>query len=314
MENKEEKIAKSDIGCIIVTFNRLEKLKNTLHCYAIQNILPDYVIVVDNASTDGTKEFLNEWKQINEGFEKIVINSSTNLGGSGGFYLGEEKAVQLSTKWIMIADDDAYPEQNYLEGMYKYIQEHDENQVSIICGKVIQDGDYVNFHRGQWKTKWDKDFYAGVKRSEYDKNVFYPDFASYVGILINKEKMLEAGLVNKDNFIWHDDIEHTYRLSQKGEIICLSKYSIVHDVDDTHDGLSWKSYYGYRNALAFFKQHFPRHYPFVLGKLLMKTILAPLRGRSSIELKIRFAAMRDCMFNHMGKNKIYQPGWKPKQK
>lgn len=311
MGYKDSLTTKSDIGCIIVTFNRLEKLKKTLRCYAMQSILPDYVIVVNNASTDGTAKFLQKWKQIDEGFEKIIINSSTNLGGSGGFYLGEKEAINLSAKWIMIADDDAYPEKNYLKGMYKYICNCDENLVSIVCGKVIQHGDYVNFHRGQWKTKWDKDFYTGVQRSEYDKKVFYPDFVSYVGILINKLKMQEVGLVNKDNFIWHDDIEHTYRLSQKGKIVCLPEYSMLHDVDDTHDGISWKSYYGYRNALFFFKKHFPGHYPFILGKLFIKSILAPLRGRSFTEIRLRFAAMKDCVCNHMGKNEVYKPGWKP---
>lgn len=308
---KYKRLTQSDIGCIIVTFNRLEKLKKTLHCYSTQSILPEYVIVVNNASTDGTEEFLQEWKNVEEGFKKYIINSPTNLGGSGGFYLGEEMAVQLPSKWIMIADDDAYPNRNYLEGMYKYICNCNQDEVSIVCGKVIQRGDYVNFHRGQWKTKWDKDFYVGVKRSDYEKNIFYPDFASYVGILINKEKMLEVGLVNKDCFIWHDDIEHTYRLSRRGKIVCLPQYSMLHDIDNTHDGISWKSYYGYRNALYFFKKHFPGHYPFVLGKLFVKSIFAPLKGKSLVEVKLRFAAMRDCIFNRMGKNNVYKPGWKP---
>ena len=190
MENRGEKAIKSNIGCIIVTFNRLEKLKKTFHYYSSQTLLPDYIIVVNNASTDNTKEYLEEWKQIDEGFEKIVINTNSNLGGSGGFYLGEERAIHLPAKWIMIADDDAYPEQNYLEGMHHYLQHCNENEISIICGKVIQHGDYVNFHRGKWRTKWDRSFYSGAERSEYEKKVFYPDFASYVGILINKSKML----------------------------------------------------------------------------------------------------------------------------
>ena len=55
---------KSDIGCVIVTFNRLEKLKKTLNIYARQSLLPLYLIVVNNASTDGTDKYLEEWKQI----------------------------------------------------------------------------------------------------------------------------------------------------------------------------------------------------------------------------------------------------------
>ena len=70
----------SDIGCIIVTFNRIEKLKKTLDSYAKQNLLPKYILVVNNASTDGTAMFLKQWEKKDEGFEKIVLNSATNVG------------------------------------------------------------------------------------------------------------------------------------------------------------------------------------------------------------------------------------------
>ncbi len=53
----------SDIGAVIVTFNRLEKLKKALASYEKQTLLPEYIIVVDNASNDGTKEYLEEWKK-----------------------------------------------------------------------------------------------------------------------------------------------------------------------------------------------------------------------------------------------------------
>ena len=86
----------SDIGCIIVTFNRIEKLKKTLDSYAKQNLLPKYILVVNNASTDGTAMFLKQWEKKDEGFEKIVLNSATNVGGSGGYYLGEKEAIRLN--------------------------------------------------------------------------------------------------------------------------------------------------------------------------------------------------------------------------
>ena len=57
--------------------------------------------------------------------------------------------------------------------------------------------------------------------------------------------------------------------------------------------VSWKLYYGMRNDLIFFKKHFPTHYPIVLLKLCIKTLLSPLKGRSMVEFKMRFAAMKD---------------------
>lgn len=300
-----------DIGCVIVTYNRLDKLKKTLQSYSEQLIKPLYIIVVNNASTDGTGEFLDQWKQIDEGFEKDVINSKSNLGGSGGFYLGEKKALEKNADWVMIADDDAYPESNYLSGLLNYLSDHKEERISIICGKVVEKGNSHNIHRTIWRSKWDRNFHQSVPAEFYDKEKFYPDFVSYVGIIINKKSLEKAGLVDKGNFIWCDDTEHTYRLSKTGKIVCVPKYSIIHDVAPANDSLSWKSYYGYRNDLIFFKKHFKTHYPYILLKLLFKTIASPLKGRSSAEVRLRLHAMKDSITGKMGIDELYKPGWKP---
>lgn len=300
-----------NIGCVIVTYNRLDKLKRTLLSYSSQTLLPLYLIVVDNASTDGTKDFLDDWQGKDEGFSKIVIHFKENLGGSGGFYIAEEEAIQQNASWVMIADDDAYPSPDYIEGMQQYIATHKDDDISIVCGRVDENGISENTHRTQWRSKWDRNFHIPVKEEAYKKTEFYPDFVSYVGIVVNRDKMKQVGLVNKSNFIWCDDTEHTYRLGKAGKIVCIPAYFIVHDVEPMNEGLSWKHYYGYRNDLMFFKRHFCTHYPFILGKLFIKTSFSFLKGRSRIEIKLRFAAMRDSLFENMGLNKKYRPGWKP---
>lgn len=311
MKHENIRNYKCNIGCVIVTFNRLDKLITTLNCYKNQTLLPKYIIVVNNASTDGTKAFLDAWKKNDEGFQKIIIHSTENLGGSGGFYLGEQSAMNQDADWIMLADDDAYPENHYIEGMQDYINTHKEDDISIVCGRVEENGTCENIHRSQWKSKWDRNFHRPIKKIKYNESVFYPDFVSYVGIIINREKLQSAGLVNKDNFIWCDDTEHTYRLSCIGKLICLPEFFIHHDVDLENWQLSWKLYYGMRNDLIFFKKHFPTHYPIVLLKLCIKTLLSPLKGRSGTEFIMRFTAMKDSLLGHMGKNDIYKPGWKP---
>ncbi len=49
------------IGVVLVTFNRLEELKKAIPCYENQTLPPKYIIVVNNASTDGTDEYLADW-------------------------------------------------------------------------------------------------------------------------------------------------------------------------------------------------------------------------------------------------------------
>lgn len=54
----------AEIGVVIVTFNRIEKLRKTLKAYAEQTIKAKYIIVVNNASSDGTSKFLSEWGSV----------------------------------------------------------------------------------------------------------------------------------------------------------------------------------------------------------------------------------------------------------
>lgn len=299
------------VAVVIVTYNRLKKLKIALDSYEKQTYLPQYIIVVNNYSTDGTKEYLEKWQKKVNKLNKIVINAKENLGGSGGFYLGQQEAMKLKVSWIYLADDDAYPESNYISNLIEYLNKNDTDKYSIICGKVLERGKCSNIHRTYLKTKWDRNFQKFVPEEYYSKDVLYPDFVSYVGILINKEKLEKVGLVNKDYFIWYDDTEHVQRLHKVGEIVCLTSCTIVHDAEEDNVVLSWKNYYGYRNNINFFKKHFLKQLPFVLIVLVLKTLLSPLKGRTLTEMKMRLTAFKNGLFNNLGKHPIYKPGWKP---
>ena len=68
------------IGVVIVTYNRLEKLKIALESYEKQKVKPKYILVVNNNSNDGTKEYLEQWKEKNNDIEKFLslVNESGN--------------------------------------------------------------------------------------------------------------------------------------------------------------------------------------------------------------------------------------------
>ena len=76
------------LGVVLVTYNRLNELKKALECYEKQSYLPKHVIIVNNASNDGTKEYLEKWVNKKSKIEKEIINLKKNTGGSGGFHEG----------------------------------------------------------------------------------------------------------------------------------------------------------------------------------------------------------------------------------
>ena len=128
------------IGVVMVTYNRLDKLKVALTAYENQARKPDYIIVVDNHSSEDTEIFLDEWSKKCP-IANNVIRTEENLGGAGGFYEGMRAALGEKLDWLWIADDDAFPEEHALEVLENYINNHSdaENKIAALCAKVEDD-------------------------------------------------------------------------------------------------------------------------------------------------------------------------------
>ena len=302
---------KNNIAVIVVTYNRVEKLKKALMTYEKQTVLPKYIIVVNNASTDNTKDYLVKWKKEESLLNKIVINTKSNLGGSGGFYLGEQAALDLDVDWILVSDDDAYLANNYIEESMK-ILEYEKDDVSIVCGLVEQNGDFNNLQRAVVNNIWTTAFEKPIDLKSFNEYGYTEiDFVSYVGPIINKKILEKTGLVDKDFFIWFDDTDHSIRLKKYGKILCSEKALIYHDVTREREAFNWKTYYGYRNHVYTLKKHYPLQYLWITLLLTAKTILSPIKGRSFKEIMARFRGIKDGVLGNMGQHKIYKAGWKP---
>ena len=302
------------IGTVIVTYNRLDKLKTTLGLFDKQTSLPSYILVVDNASTDGTSEYLGEWKSITADYEKIVLNSKTNTGGSGGFYMGLEAATKKKADWIWLSDDDAFPEEDALENAKKFIESYagDTAEVSAICGQVINKGEIDLAHRKNMIQRGLNIAEEFIPEELYQKDFFELNCFSYVGTIINKAKLQQVGLTNKDYFLWWDDTEHSLRMSKVGRILCIPAIRIHHDVSNGTDEFSWKTYYGFRNMADLYKRHFPKIcYEYFSFKLTCKTYVMNLLGKDKEQNKAIRCSLKDCRAGRFGIHEVYKPGWKP---
>lgn len=88
-------------AAIIVTYNRLEKLKKCVRLL-MKSETPCDIIIVNNASTDGTWE----WLQAIDDDRVSVVNQEVNVGGAGGFSIGVRKGVEIGYDYIWMMDDD----------------------------------------------------------------------------------------------------------------------------------------------------------------------------------------------------------------
>ena len=302
-----------DIGVVLVTFNRLNMLKQTLAKFEEQTCKPKYLIVVNNASNDGTKEYLDKWKELDSGFEKIVVNMETNLGGAGGFAEGLSRSLEKPADWIWVSDDDAFPDREALNEVAKFLDDNRDQwkKISAICGEVINNDVIDCLHRRSMYSDGLKIKTIDSKESDYKKDSFEINCFSYVGTIINKEKMLDVGVTRKDYFIWFDDTEHSLRLSRVGKIICVPKIKIYHNVVSKDEGFTWKNYYGMRNKLDTYKMYLPKKcYYYFLFRRYLRIWRWTLKGKNKEERIMMKCAIRDSKKGNFGINKIYKPGWK----
>lgn len=303
----------ANIGVVIVTFNRLEKLKKTLTCFKEQDLSPKYVLVVNNNSSDGTKEFLETWKKDdNCQFKKMVIHEKENLGGSGGFHVGLEKAKEMDAEWIWVSDNDAYPQKNTIKVANDFITNNTNEKLLAICASVLDMDDNIAYgHRKRVENGLLKISINTVPAVEYEKEAFKLNAFSYVGAIIKKTALVKYGTTKSDYFIWFDDTEHSLRISEHGDIVCVPAIKVNHENELGGAAYDWREYYGLRNEMDMYKNHFPKRcYRFKVITRFLKSVYL-MFGHDKEYYHLYKKALMDSIRGNLGKDDKYKPGWKP---
>ena len=102
------------IAAIVVTYNRKELLLQCLEHLLAQEGAACDVLVVDNASTDGTCQAVEQL-----GKDRILYrNTGENLGGAGGFNFGMRWAVEEGYDYLWVMDDDTLPRPDALAQLW----------------------------------------------------------------------------------------------------------------------------------------------------------------------------------------------------
>ncbi len=228
---------------VIVTYNRLELLKECLQCVENQTIKFDNIVIVDNKCTDGTSEYLKEYTQ-----KYHIIFESENGGGAKGFKDGIEYTYKnLITDWILLIDDDAMLAPNYLEEI-KYATEI-YSDCKAFSGSVKTDGIIDVTHRKVLKSGLTFKIMP-VDIHKYQNTMFEYDLSSFCGLIFHKSLIEKIGYPKAEYFIWYDDSEYSLRIRKESTIINVNSTFINHKTKN-HSGTSyvnWRGYYGTRNS------------------------------------------------------------------
>ena len=248
-----------NISAVVVTYNRKELLKRVIGCLKDISALSS-VVVVNNGSTDGTGQWLDE----QTGIEVIT---QPNVGGSGGFYTGIKHAYEAGADWIWCMDDDVFPEPDCLSQLLKVAlgQETAAPQppIGILCPRRIQAGEvFVNECRRIDTARTFASMHQGRLTADVKEPVDIEGMV-FEGPLIRREVVGSIGFPNKDLFIFYDDTDYSLRAVKAGfrvvyvpdAIMQKEKFFSEDTWAEKQQKKKWKRRYQVRNS-AYFNHHY----------------------------------------------------------
>lgn len=250
-----------NVVALIVTFNRIEKLRTCLAATLGMDFRS--VVVVDNASGDGTGDWLAGLRD--ERLHCITLDS--NIGGAGGFKKGAEYITHnLDCDWVVFYDDDAYPDVNLLNILPTLPETH-----QVFCCRVTDpQGNICGMNlpfRHLPHSLADHVRYA-LKPANFIPAHDTPcpvETVSFVGVIFARSVLAEHWhAIHDELFLYYDDLYFGYYLTQSGVNIRYSpEITFVHDISLAGRDIrpQWKVYYLVRN-LFLSRRCFEKHPPF----------------------------------------------------
>jgi rhamnopyranosyl-N-acetylglucosaminyl-diphospho-decaprenol beta-1,3/1,4-galactofuranosyltransferase len=300
------------VCAVVVTYNRKELLQQCLTSLLTQSHPLDEVIVVDNASTDGTED------AVSTRFPQFkYVKLPENLGGAGGFHEGMRLAYERGHDWIWVMDDDAIPAEDALEALLKCPRLSGDDVYALASTVVQADGSIFLVHRRLFDRKRAKQ--TPVPAERYDEGCVEVDMASFVALLVSRKAIEEIGLPLAELFIYYDDTEYSLRMRQKGLIVTVSDSRVCHPQSwggagrwaQLREALTWREYYAIRNRV-FTLRKYSHAGVFFYADLLMKTIATAvvtlvLKERRFQGLLIVIRGTGDGLLGRLGRNPSYCP-------
>jgi rhamnopyranosyl-N-acetylglucosaminyl-diphospho-decaprenol beta-1,3/1,4-galactofuranosyltransferase len=298
---------------VVVTFNRLPLLQRLLERLDGTPELTE-ILVIDNASTDGTGEWLAGLDDRNPGDEHPTTpvlgrTLAENRGGAGGFHDGLAWAMERGADLVWLMDDDGVPDPDCLATL---LERRDldfwgpavlaEQDPSRLCFPIRLPGGTRVVHR-----------MADVERAARDgliADVVIP----FNGVLVTRDLVTRIGLPREEYFIWGDDVEYLWRAERAGARIAtvvdahfrhpatdaLGTPTVFGRMTYNHTESDLKHYCMARNNLLNLREYrgWPHALAFVAKTVWFYTATLPRPSRIGMSLRAMYAGLRGDFTGH----------------
>lgn len=212
-----------DLSIIIVNYNTIKLTSDCIDSiFAHTKGVSFEVIVVDNNSTDGSKEHLANDKRI------LFVESGDNIGFGRANNLGFKHS---SGRYILMLNSDTVLENDILSRMVERLNGFPEKVACL--GALLIDGYRQPSCSYGYFINWYDEFRTVFKK---ENNVTHitgleqdVDFVSGADLLVRRSVAEKSGLFDPDFFMYYEDMELGFRYKKKGYISkIINEHGIVH--------------------------------------------------------------------------------------
>lgn len=283
----------SRVSVVIVNWNGKRFLERCLSALMVQTVKPYEIILLDNASSDGSAEIARQFPLV----RLIALDRNT------GFARGNNLAIESASKeseWIALLNPDAFAEPRWLEALLAAaacnpgFDVFGSKLVNAVDPTLLDGaGDAYHVSGLVWRMKHGMSISASA---ENECEVFSPCAAA---ALYRRSAMLEVGGFDEDYFCYVEDVDLGFRLRLAGYRCLYVPQSVAYHVGSGTTGgqhSEFALYHGHRNLVWTFVKDMPGLLFWLLLPLHLLLNLASiavfaLRGRG----RVIWRAKRDAL-------------------
>jgi len=241
------------LSVIVLNFNGRKYIERCLDSLLKTKYDKMEIIVVDNASTDGSKELI---KRKYPRDRILLVENSRNLGFCAGNNIGIKKATG---DLIILLNNDTVVNENWIK---KILKEAESPEVGVIgckvlfpSGKIIQSWGCKERFLGYWE-----DIGAGYAVEEIkDRDGIEVDYVSGAAIAIKREVIEKIGQLDPRFFAYVEEVDLCYRAKKAGYKIVISNAIVYHYGSAYWRNFPLKKFYLiYRNKILFIVKNYPK--------------------------------------------------------
>lgn len=243
------------VAVVVVTFNRADLLDGLLSGLAALTRRPDAVYVIDNASSDHTRDVLATHPEL----PLHATHNEENLGGAGGFHQGVEQAYLDGHDRIWLMDDDVVPAPDCLEVLLGQddacLMAVREDRAGHLVEKAAVRFDLRRPHAIHPKRATVESSFP--TRASMPERVEIENVA-FEGFMVHRRVIDVIGLPDPSYFIFYDDVDYAVRARRSGFRIWAVRDAVLVrqlDFDQQHALDTWKGFYMYRNLFLVHFRH-----------------------------------------------------------